>query len=329
MSLIRGTIFNKTYNCIQYSRRQLTDFVFQPDASYNFDQRIIGITGAYGGFGTILASRIVKNGGTVVAFGRDEEKLETLRQECESIRSSSIHCVISDLSSPKGQNEIIEGLKSYKADSLINNAGTAVEAELLSDELNRANYEKVMNVNLTAPLFITNSICSHWVENDIPGTILNISSFASLSTIRGHLIYSISKSGLDILTKQIALELTSKNIKANSINATVVKSAMGTEGRGYWNDDYRKKWFIDRVPINRYLDVEEIGSIACYLLSKECPLVGQCIAVCGGMSNGATNIESEMILPKDYHELKQENEESKEKIRRLTAKVIGASSGKR
>mmetsp|Transcript_101379 Transcript_101379/g.124106 ORF Transcript_101379/g.124106 Transcript_101379/m.124106 type:complete len:321 (-) Transcript_101379:127-1089(-) len=278
---------------------------------YNrFNGRTIGITGAYGGFAREIVRQIILEGGNIVAIGRNMDKLNELKSEYGNDRVSVVGC---DISNEDGQNKAVDGLIEYKADSLVNNAGAFKEQNF--NECSRDCYETIMNTNLQAPLFISQGIAKYWIENSVYGNIVNISSMASLSPLLGHCLYGLSKAGMDYITKHMALELTPHNIQVNSVNATIVDSEMGTGERGYWGNEYRKKWALDRIPKGRFGQVSEIVSITTYLLSNEARfIVGQLIQVDGGLTCGASRVGAEIILPQ---ELKAAND----KIAELQAQI--------
>ena len=115
---------------------------------------------------------------------------------------------------------------------------------------------------------------------------------ASLMPLKGHSIYGLSKAGIDYITKQMALELTQYNIQVNSVNATIIDSEMGTGPKGYWGNEERKTWALQRIPMNRFGNVKEVTSVVCYLLSNEARFIcGQLIQLDGGLMAGASNVQ--------------------------------------
>lgn len=288
-----------------------------------FSNRVIGITGAYGGFGREMVQRITTEQGRVVAIGRDKKKLDLLCNEFEC------ECIKADLSTDEGQDMVIEGLIKFKADSLINNAGVFKENTWIEKEdkydnktvepFTRDIYDMIMNINLKSPLFLSQGIAKHWIESKVAGNIVNISSCASKSPLLGHTVYGLSKSGMDYITKHMALELSPYDIQVNSVNATIIESEMGTGPRGYWGNDYRKKWAFDRLPIGRFGYVEEVVSVVCYLLSNEARfLVGQNIILDGGLTCGSSNVDQKVFIEKDFNALQDKIEALENQIKELT-----------
>eukprot|EP00483_Globobulimina_turgida_P008486 UN08503 len=220
----------------QPNTEQKTSYLYRH--SKRFTNRIIGITGAYGGFGRELVKKITDEGGKVIAIGRDVQQLKNIQKQY------SCYIVVADLALITDQKKVIQALIDLQADALVNNAGIFIEGDCT--EFKRDSYNKIMKVNLEAPLFISQGIANHWVhsnnlEKQLPKhyNIVNISSCASLSPLKGHILYGLSKAGLDYITKHMALEYGSDNIQINSVNPTVINSEMGTGPRGYWGNALR------------------------------------------------------------------------------------------
>jgi len=268
--------------------------------AYRFAGRKVAVTGAYGGFGREMVQRIKTEGGSIIAIGRRADELQKL-QETHGVDSCDI--VVSDLSTESGQKDIVNALIDLNADSLVNNAG--IFKENLATDIGREEYDAIMNTNCTAPLFISQGIARHWVQQNegksideqTQYNIVNISSCASLSPLKGHLVYGLAKSGMDYWTKHMALELGTKGIQINSVNATIINSEMGTGPRGYWGNALRRQWALDRIPMGRFGEVEEVVSITTYLLSNECRFLnGVNVPLEGGLLCGSSNIGKKGIL---------------------------------
>lgn len=102
--------------------------------------------------------------------------------------------------------------------------------------------------------------CFNVVQTLLPkvndgGSIVNISSIASLNSIQGHSAYSVSKAGLDSLTKSLAIELGPRNIRVNAVNPTVILTRMGLEN---WSDPKKAEPLLSRIPLGRFGEVKEV-----------------------------------------------------------------------
>lgn len=112
------------------------------------------------------------------------------------------------------------------------------------------------------------------------GCIVNVSSVASLRAFANHSAYSASKAGVDALTKSFALELGPRKIRVNSVNPTVVLTAMSIPN---WSDPAKSDPLLNRIPFHRFAELKEVSEPIIYLLSDKSPFInGHCIPIEGG-----------------------------------------------
>lgn len=113
------------------------------------------------------------------------------------------------------------------------------------------------------------------------GSVVNVSSLASSRAFQGHSAYSISKAGLDMLTKSLALELAGR-VRVNSVNPTVILTRMGREN---WSEPSKAKPLLDKIPMARFGEVQEVIDPIVYLLSDQSSFVnGTSLLIEGGYS---------------------------------------------
>lgn len=114
-----------------------------------------------------------------------------------------------------------------------------------------------------------------------PGSsIVNVSSLAGISAIQGHSVYSATKAAVDMLTKSMALEFGPKNIRVNSVNPTVILTKMG---RDNWTDPAKADPLLNKIPLHRFGEVEEVVEPIIYLLSNKSSFInGTCLVIDGG-----------------------------------------------
>lgn len=116
------------------------------------------------------------------------------------------------------------------------------------------------------------------------GSIVNVSSLASSRAFQGHSAYSISKAGVDMLTKSLALELGAegRSIRVNSINPTVILTKMGREN---WSEPSKAQPLLDKIPMKRFGEVSEVIEPIVYLLSEKSAFInGTHMLIEGGYS---------------------------------------------
>lgn len=163
-------------------------------------------------------------------------------------------------------------------DLLVNNAGVGVLSSFL--EVTEESYDRVMNVNLKAVLFISQTIARGMAERGRGGAIVNVSSQASQAALQDHAVYCASKGGLDQLSRVMALELGPHKIRVNCVNPTVVMTAMGKLG---WSDPKKAGPMLSKIPLGRFAEVEDVVHAILFLLSDKASMInGVMLPVDGG-----------------------------------------------
>lgn len=109
---------------------------------------------------------------------------------------------------------------------------------------------------------------------------MNVSSQASQRALTNHTVYCSTKGALDMLTKMMALELGPHKIRVNAVNPTVVMTPMG---RTNWSDPHKAKAMLDRIPLGKFAEVENVVDTILFLLSNRSGMTtGSTLPVDGG-----------------------------------------------
>lgn len=233
------------------------------------------VTGATGGIGAAIARALHKAGAIIVLSGRNEEKLKALASEL----GARAHVIPADLSSSEGVSDL--AAKAAEAmggiDILVNNAG--LTRDNLSMRLKDEDWQEVIDVNLTAPFRLAQSVQRGMMKGRW-GRIINISSVVGVTGNPGQTNYCASKAGMIGWSKAMAAELASRNITVNCIAPGFIATAM-TEAL---NEDQQAA-INAKIPAGRMGSADDIAAAAVYLASDEAAYVtGQTIHVNGGMA---------------------------------------------
>lgn len=239
--------------------------------SANFKDKVIVITGAGQGIGRDLCERLDKLGATVYAISRSVQPLTELKAACPRILTVSI-----DLSNwSTARSELEKCFKNVKVDGLVNNAGVAVCKPIA--ELTEKDFDDTMNINVKAVFNVTQALLPNFNDG---GSIVNLSSLAGLRALANHSIYSASKAAVDGLTRAFALELGPRNIRVNSVNPTVVLTAMSLPN---WSEPTKAEKMKSRIPLNRFAELNEVSDPIIFLLSDKSSFVnGHSLPIEGG-----------------------------------------------
>ena len=169
---------------------------------------------------------------------------------------------------------------------MINNAALDIDQPMINTS--REDFEKIMRVNLFAPYFICQKVIPNMKENKF-GKIINISSNLSMRTVKNATEYSMTKAGLDALTRSIAVEYGEYGITANAVNINGMKgytTKVNENNVFSKNDDDYDDWkqSKERIPLNRRGNFREFVDVIEFLCSNKSSYInGVNIPVDGGI----------------------------------------------
>ena len=169
-------------------------------------------------------------------------------------------------------------IKKYKKiDILINNAG--IDKIQLSTEVTKKDWDEIINTNLYGTFYITQQVTKNMIQNK-KGKIINISSIWGQIGASMEVVYSISKAGVDGLTKALANEWAKYNINVNAIAPGYMETDNTKEIR---EDESRCAEILNRIPAQRWGTPEDLAGAVVFLASNASNYVnGHILAVDGG-----------------------------------------------
>ena len=247
------------------------------------------VTGGSSGIGQAIAVRFAEHGANVAInyLTTPDEAADTEEQvhACiHKVRNHGVQDVLvqGDVSKEEDAvrmvQETVDGLGGI--DVLVNNAGIQISRP--SHELSQADFEKVLDVNLKGAFLCAREAIKQFLAHGRPGVIVNVSSVHQLIPKPDYLGYSVSKGGMQNLTRTLALEYAGHNIRVNSIGP----GATITPINRAWVDDPAKAEQVTRhIPLGRAGTADEMGGVACFLASDDAAYItGQTIFVDGGLT---------------------------------------------
>jgi len=221
---------------------------------FSLKKKVAIVTGASRGIGASIAQELANAGASVVGIARSskpERKFTDVDyRQCNVVDSLAFDKLCQETHSKFGSIDI-----------LINSAGISLPVAESS------NYEKLFNQTLSTNLVATYKCCDVVIKFMKPagGSIINISSIGSYLGFPGNPAYVASKGGVRALTKALALDYASKNIRVNNIVPGYVCTAM-TE-KSYLDEKlYSER--LDRMMIQRWGKAEDLAGAAIYLASE-------------------------------------------------------------
>ena len=219
------------------------------------------VTGANTGIGQAIAVDLATAGAHVVAVGRSSME-DTLAKVAEA--GGTADALTADLSTVAAAQEMFAQAEAAfgPIDTLVNNAGIIRRADSL--EFSEEDWDAVMDINLKVVFFLCQTFAKARVAAGGGGSIINI---ASLLSFQGGIrvpSYTASKSGVAGLTKLLANEWSAQGITVNAVAPGYVVSNNTTDLR---NDPERNKAILDRIPMGRWADPEDIAGAVTFLAS--------------------------------------------------------------
>jgi L-xylulose reductase len=239
----------------------------------DFNGRTILVTGANGGIGGATVRQLVAAGADVIASGQSEEALAALAAE------TGARTLPFDLTSEDNVRAALQDLDVY---GVVNCAGYGGEIATPMDT-DITIFDKVMTINARGALLVIKYTSASMIRLGLGGSIVNVSSQASLVALNGHISYASSKAALDSITRVSALELGKYNIRVNSDNPSVVMTPMSA---WYWDREDVKGPFLSAMPLGRLATEDEIAAPIVFLLSDGASMItGVSLPIDGGFTS--------------------------------------------
>jgi NAD(P)-dependent dehydrogenase (short-subunit alcohol dehydrogenase family) len=249
------------------------------------------VTGGAGAIGTVMSEALLRAGATVLIWSRSQESIDKalahLKQfEGATNKAHGFSCDTGDEEAVK--KTLAEAVEKFgKIDILINGVGGNIgKSPFVETEVDV--FEQVLHLNLVAGLVIpTKVLTSYWIENNLKGSVINLTSMASYNPLSGVWGYDAAKSAVLNLTMATANEFAAKNIRVNAIAPGFFlgkqnKALLVDQETGEYTE--RGKAVIHHTPFGRFGDVGELAGVTLFLASDKASgfVTGVSIPVDGG-----------------------------------------------
>src|ERR1043166_7852756 len=245
-----------------------------------FEGKAAIVTGGTRGIGKAIVTELANRGCSVAFnYSKSAEEAENLKAEVEKlgVKALAAQC---DVANTEAAADFVGPVKEAfgTVDFLVNNAGITRDQLIL--RMQEYDWDAVIDTNLKGAWNFSKAVLRPMMRNDTGGSILNISSISGVVGMLGQSNYSASKAGMIGLTKSLAKEVASRKITINALALGLIETEMVSE----MNDEYREK-IISQIPLGRLGNVNEVASIACFMLSPAAAYItGQVIQADGGLA---------------------------------------------
>jgi glucose 1-dehydrogenase len=249
------------------------------------------VTGSSQGIGQGIVLRLAQEGADVVINYRSHpegaeetlEKVNAIGRKCylAECPNSRAYTIQADLGSVDMVRELIsESIGHFgKLDILVNNAGIEKHAPFW--EVTEADYDAVLNVNLKGVFFATQAFVKHLLETKRPGKIINISSVHEDLPFPNFTAYCVSKGGMKMFTRNLAVELGALGITINNVAPGAIETPINTK---LLNDPEKLGALLKNIPLGRLGQPKDVASLVAFLASSDADYItGSTFFVDGGL----------------------------------------------
>lgn len=236
------------------------------------------ITGAGTGIGRAIALELARAGCAVMLSGRRAEPLAKVQQEVTALGGSA-HVHPADVTDPDQATQLVAAAKAAlgRIDVLVNNAGRPYDTLILRMKWDAL--DDALAVNLKS-MFYLSAAAGKVMLSQKSGSIVNITSVVALTGNAGQSAYVAAKAGVIGLTKSLAQEFGTRNIRVNAVAPGFIETEMTASLSEALKEQYQQ-----RIPLRRFGSVNEVAKVVSFLASDDAAYVtGQVIAIDGGLS---------------------------------------------
>ncbi len=239
------------------------------------------ITGGNAGIGEAIAKLFADEGASVVVTGRRKEELDRVVKGIGVNGGRALAVAGSVTDETHVQDVVAQTMRTFgKLHILVNNAGIGDFGKRLH-EMDDATWTKVLDINLTGVFRMTRAAIPELIKHG-GGSVINISTVASLVGIPGLSAYAASKGGLDALTRSLAVDYAPDHIRCNAVNPGLVDTPMAAP---LMADPASLEPIMAQYAIRRPGKPEEVAKLVLYLASDEASWVtGGTFPIDGGMT---------------------------------------------
>lgn len=245
--------------------------------------RVVIVSGGARGIGLACAERFAREGAIVVIADTDEEEGVRAAQAINDAENEA-HFISCDVGERLDvRNLVAATIETHgQIDVLINSAGIVTGSPFL--EITEEEFDRVLQVNLKGTFLMGQAVAKQMVAQieagGAPGAIVNMSSINGVLALGDHLPYTVSKGGVNQLTKSMALALAPHGIRVNAIGPGTIKTQLA---QAVVDSDDARRTVLSRTPIGRLGEPAEIAAVAVFLSSPDASYItGQIIYPDGG-----------------------------------------------
>ncbi|KAJ8317740.1 hypothetical protein KUTeg_005644 [Tegillarca granosa] len=236
--------------------------------AYNFTGKRALVTGGSRGIGKVIVTDLIDAGAEVFALAKTQTNLDKLKSEIPSVNIIAV-----DLADWDATRNAVE--KIGDLDILVNNAAfmDAKIGDYAFIDTPKDLLENSLDVNLKAAFNISQVVARSMIERSSGGAIINVSSLTGLRPFKGLSSYCVSKAGMDMMMKVMALEFGPYNIRVNTVSPTSVRTEFLEKVMN--SPDLKKVYeeVVLRHPLGKIAEIKDVSNAVMFLLSDNASMI--------------------------------------------------------
>ncbi len=249
---------------------------------FSVEGQVVLVSGGSRGIGRAIAEGFAERRARVIISSRNPESLSQAVEEMQE-SGLTVESVVCDVSSEEDITSSVEQVLEAAGhiDTLINVAG--VNRRKRAETVTTEDYDFIMDTNLRGAFLLSRAVGRHMIERG-SGTQINIQSLNTWMPLKGVLPYAMSKSGMQGMTRALALEWGPRGVRVNSLSPGFILTDLT---RKLWSDETMQAWNAANAPLGRLGVPEDMIGTAIFLASRASAfMTGQTLYVDGGFSSG-------------------------------------------
>jgi glucose 1-dehydrogenase len=239
------------------------------------------VTGAAQGIGLAIALRLAEEGADVAANVRvDDERAQSLKQRIEALGRRCLVLPFDVADAAAGRAGMERAAAELAApDVLVNNAGVEVHAAFA--DVTEADYDRVLDINLRGAFFLTQAFARRCRDDGRPGRVVNVSSVHEELPFPNFTPYCISKGGMKMMMRNLAIELAPLGITVNDVAPGAIETPIN---RRLLETPALRDALLANIPLGRLGRTDDVAGVVAFLASRDAGYItGTTIVVDGGL----------------------------------------------